>query len=102
MEMIFCPNCRKLTGYKRVIGFGTFLAVFLTAGFWLFMLPLYPKRCVTCGLTKSESVPWSQTWRVVALPLLLYTGIVVLIEMNKDEPRQPASIIKGLTTKFPP
>jgi hypothetical protein len=42
MEMIFCPNCNKLTVYKRALGFGTFLAVLLTAGIWLFALPFYP------------------------------------------------------------
>ncbi len=69
MEMIVCPNCNKLTGFKRVIGFGTFFAVLFTFGFWLFTIPFYPKRCITCGLTKSASVPWYQTWRVVVLAL---------------------------------
>ncbi len=63
MEMVFCPNCNKLTGYKRVIGFGTFFAVLLTAGLWLLTLPFYPKRCITCGVSKSDSVPWYRTWR---------------------------------------
>ena len=66
MEMIFCPNCGKLTGYKRALGFGTFFAVLLTAGLWLLAIPFYPKRCITCGLGKSESVPWYQTWRLAA------------------------------------
>lgn len=73
MEMIFCPNCNKLTGYKRVIGFGTFFAVLLTAGIWLLVLPFYPKRCITCGLTKSDSVPWYKTWR---LGLVLAVAVV--------------------------
>ena len=64
MEMILCPNCNKLTGYKRVIGFGTFFAVVLSAGLWLLTLPFYPKRCITCGLEKSDSVPWYRTWRL--------------------------------------
>jgi hypothetical protein len=82
MEMILCPNCNKLTGYKRVLGFGTFFAVLLTAGLWLLAIPFYPKRCITCGLTKSESVPWYRTWRIAALLLLLSVGIVGLIETN--------------------
>ena len=76
MEMVFCPNCNKLTGHKRVIGFGTFFAVLLTAGFWLLALPFYPKRCITCGLTKTESVPWYGTRRVMVVPLLLCAFIV--------------------------
>lgn len=77
MEMIFCPNCNKLTGYKRTIGFGTFFAVLLTAGFWLLALPFYPKRCIACGLSKSEAVPRHQTWRRPAA--MLAAGLLVAI-----------------------
>jgi hypothetical protein len=77
MKMIFCPNCGKLTGYKRALGFGTFFAVLLTAGLWLLAIPFYPKRCITCGLGKSESVPWHQTWRLAAV--LLVGGVLVTI-----------------------
>lgn len=73
MEMIFCPNCGRLTGYKRALGFGTLFAVLLTAGLWLLVIPFYPKRCITCGLGKSESVPWYRTWRLAAA---LVTGAV--------------------------
>jgi hypothetical protein len=34
MKMIPCPNCNMPTGYKRTIGFGTFLALLLTAACW--------------------------------------------------------------------
>jgi len=64
--MIFCPNCNKLNGYKRALGFGTFFAVLLTAGIWLVAVPFYPKRCISCGLAKSDSVPWCHTWRLLA------------------------------------
>lgn len=79
MEMIFCPNCRNLTGYKRALGFGTFFAVFLTAGFWLLALPFYPKRCITCGLRKSDSVPWYRTWRTVAAALMVLAGCALAV-----------------------
>jgi hypothetical protein len=95
MEMIFCPNCNKLTGYKRSLGFGTLFAVLLTAGLWLLALPFYPKRCITCGLAKSDSVPWYRTWRVVVLPFLFCVGIAVLVETNKDRSTQMAPIVKG-------
>jgi hypothetical protein len=76
MEMIFCPNCNKLTGYKRLLGFGTFFAVLLTAGFWLLTIPFYPKRCITCGLSKSDSVPWYRTWRLSVF--VLFAGGLIL------------------------
>jgi len=84
MEMIFCPNCNKLTGYKRVIGFGTFFAVLLTAGFWLLALPFYPKRCITCGLGKSESVSWTRTWRAPALAGIAIIVLVILYGYVSD------------------
>jgi hypothetical protein len=77
MEMIFCPNCAKLTGYKRALGLGTFFAVLLTAGLWLIAIPFYPKRCITCGLGKSESVPWHKTWRLAAV--LVAGGLLAVI-----------------------
>jgi hypothetical protein len=96
MEMIFCPNCQKLAGYKRVLGFGTFFAVLLTAGFWLLALPFYPKRCITCGLRKTESVPWYRTWRIgmlVFASVLLLGGLALRIEdVSRD---QPAPVIDG-------
>jgi hypothetical protein len=74
--MIFCPNCQKLTGYKRSLGFGTFFAVVLTAGLWLLAIPLYPKRCAVCGLTEGESIPW---YRPTGAALAVLVGLVLLI-----------------------
>jgi hypothetical protein len=85
MEMIFCPNCGKLTGYKRAIGFGTFFAVLLTAGLWLLAIPFYPKRCITCGLGKSESVPWYQTWRLGSA--ILAGGVLAVILFLSSAPK---------------
>jgi len=55
MQMIHCPNCGKLTGFKRSLGFGTFFIVVLTGGLWLLAIPFYPLRCITCGLTRSSA-----------------------------------------------
>ncbi|MFZ0319644.1 MAG: hypothetical protein WAL56_11005 [Candidatus Sulfotelmatobacter sp.] len=77
MEMIFCPNCGKLTGFKRALGFGTFFAVLITGGLWLLAIPFYPKRCITCGLGKTEAVPWHQTWRLAAV--LLAGAVMILV-----------------------
>jgi len=55
MQMIQCPNCGKLTGFKRNLGFGTFFMVLITGGLWLLAIPFYPLRCITCGLTSSAA-----------------------------------------------
>src|ERR1039458_4865327 len=52
MQMIYCPNCGKLTGFKRALGFGTFFMVLLTCGLWLLVIPFYPVRCINCGLQR--------------------------------------------------
>lgn len=55
MEMIHCPNCNSLRGFKRALGFGTFFMVVITCGLWLLVIPLYPARCTTCGLERSSA-----------------------------------------------
>jgi hypothetical protein len=98
MEMIFCPNCQKLTGYKRALGFGTFFAVVFTAGFWLVPLLFYPKRCINCGLTKSDSVSWHRTWRLPVLVFLAIVAILYSVTENRDQEiseSHPARIVKG-------
>jgi len=49
MNFLYCENCGKKSGYKRLFGWGTFFAVIVTCGFWLIALPFYPLRCMTCG-----------------------------------------------------
>ena len=89
MQMIQCPNCGKLTGFKRALGFGTFFMVLLTCGLWLLAIPLYPARCMTCGLTRGSAFTHNfVTWYrglspaakalVLILPALLFFGLVML------------------------
>lgn len=52
MYMAYCSNCRKETGHKRCLGFGTFFAVILTGGLWLIAILFYPERCIICGSSK--------------------------------------------------
>lgn len=52
MKALFCSNCQKYTGFKRNWGFGTVVMIILTFGWWILLLPFYPKRCTICG-TKS-------------------------------------------------
>ncbi len=49
MEEAFCPSCRRITGYKRSLGWGTFFGALFTFGLSLLLIPSYPKRCVVCG-----------------------------------------------------
>jgi TonB family protein len=72
MQMIQCPNCGKLSGFKRALGFGTLFMVVLTAGLWLLVIPFYPARCINCGLTRSSATKHS-----FLLPVLVVIGLVV-------------------------
>lgn len=53
MEMLYCKNCKHVTGHKRSLGIGTFFAVLVTGGLWLLAIPFYPKRCIVCGLSNN-------------------------------------------------
>lgn len=66
MRAKHCAGCDKWTGHRRVFGLGTVIALLLTVGWWLFLMPFYPKRCVQCGQTAAGAV-----LSTVALLLLL-------------------------------
>lgn len=53
----YCPSCHRETGHKRALGWGTFFAAILTWGFWLLILPFYPKRCIVCGTQIKKATP---------------------------------------------
>ncbi len=44
-----CQSCARMTGFRRVLGWGTLLGIVLTGGLWFLAVPFYPKRCVACG-----------------------------------------------------
>lgn len=52
MRVTHCYVCNRPSGFARRLGWGTFFMVILTAGFWLLVIPFYPKRCTTCGCTE--------------------------------------------------
>jgi len=54
MEYSYCPNCKKMTGHKRHLGWGTFLGSVVTLGTSLAAVPFYPKRCIICGMEKEQ------------------------------------------------
>lgn len=55
MRFLYCPNCGKMTGHKRVIGVGTIIGGVFTAGASLNAIPFYPKRCIVCGMKSKSS-----------------------------------------------
>jgi hypothetical protein len=83
MQMLQCPNCGKLTGFKRALGFGTLFMAVLTCGLWLFLIPFYPARCINCGLRRGTAITASfSTWyRGLSRPgqLFVLLAPVVLI-----------------------
>jgi len=55
MEYSYCPNCRKKTGHKRALGWGTFFGGIFTLGASTLAIPFYPTRCIICGMESSGS-----------------------------------------------
>jgi hypothetical protein len=51
--------------------------VVITAGFGLFALPFYPKRCIVCGIEKSSVVDWYRTWAWIPLGVLVVMAMLV-------------------------
>jgi hypothetical protein len=103
MQMLLCPNCGKLTGFKRALGFGTFFMVLLTAGLWLLVIPFYPARCIACGLTRGSAFAHNfATWYrglspaakvfVVFAPLVLLFGLGIFNALNnRSQPNPPTT-----------
>jgi hypothetical protein len=81
MEMLHCPNCGQMRGFKRSLGFGTFFAVILTLGLWLFVIPLYPARCVVCGTTRQYAVTHDPQNKGALIASLVLAGVVLLVVM---------------------
>lgn len=93
MEMIHCSNCDKITGFKRALGFGTFFAVLITAGVWIFVLPFYPKRCIVCGLTKGKTdLPWYRLWYFwVSLGIVVILPVLMILKGGDKKPPQTSA-----------
>ena len=90
MQMISCPNCGKLSGFKRSLGFGTFFMVLLTFGLWLLVIPFYPARCINCGLTRGAARPWQHIF--VWIGVALFVVVVFHIAHTPTEPVQPVEV----------
>jgi hypothetical protein len=98
MEMIYCPNCAKQTGFKRALGFGTFFVALLTAGFWLLAIPFYPVRCINCGLARGSALrhdkdPSKASPNSGFVFLVILTAVGVLWLVDKGPARDPARSI---------
>src|ERR1039458_2874436 len=55
MIAAYCTACQRVTGHKRSIGVGTYIGGIFTLGASFFAIPLYPKRCVVCGLSSQDT-----------------------------------------------
>jgi hypothetical protein len=83
MQMVHCTNCDQLTGFKRSLGFGTFFAVLLTAGFWLLVIPFYPVRCIKCGHTRGDVDATAKY--IIAAAGVIVVVVVLWISHNVSE-----------------
>ena len=54
MEYLYCTNCRKMTGHKRALGWGTLFGAAFTFGASTAAIPFYPKRCIVCGRKSTD------------------------------------------------
>jgi hypothetical protein len=99
MQMGQCPNCGKLSGFKRALGFGTFFMVVITCGLWLLVIPLYPARCINCGLmrlsalianfnTRFQQLNTTSKAIVILLPILLLVGLGIF-DSSQHTPNAP-------------
>jgi hypothetical protein len=99
MQMLRCPNCGQLTGFKRALGFGTLFMVILTCGFWLLVIPLYPARCINCGLRRGTAISASfSDWyrdlspEVKAFAVLIPIAFIAILAISNffRHARQPS------------
>ena len=59
MKRQYCVTCKTDRPHTRRLGIGTLLAIVLTAGVWLLLLPVYKSRCAACGTPDDRVVvPW--------------------------------------------
>lgn len=84
MKITYCPSCKRETGFKRALGWGTFFACILTAGLWLFIIPFYPQRCVICANNAATEVKGKRKTdfkRVgqVLVGFLIFMAVMVVI-----------------------
>lgn len=54
MKSRYCPSCKRVIGFKKALGWGTFFGGVVTGGGSLLAIPLYPLRCVVCGNKEGE------------------------------------------------
>lgn len=101
MKTYFCSSCKRETGFKRALGWGTFFACILTGGLWLLTIPFYPKRCIVCGNKYTKKVDWGAVAKNNAnrnIGKLLLIGIfamvvvsVLMAILSKTEPEKAVS-----------
>ena len=107
MRMIYCPNCGKPSGFKRALGFGTLFAVLITFGVWLLIIPIYPARCINCGLTRGSAFLENLSHHRAIFGSIIIAGIVLLLLLaptrrtNQTTEQQPTTLSQGLDYNNP-
>jgi hypothetical protein len=86
MQMIHCPNCGRPSGFKRALGFGTLFMVLITCGLWLLVIPLYPARCMNCGLRRAPALmqnyaDWLKRSPTAAIISISILGVALLVAL---------------------
>lgn len=51
MAVRYCALCERPVEARRCVGFGTYIAAFLSLGISLLAVPLYRRRCPICDST---------------------------------------------------
>lgn len=61
--------------------------VLATVGLWLLVIPLYPARCINCGVSRSEAILASMPkWaRVVTGVVIVAIIIGIAITSNQEQ-----------------
>jgi len=108
MQMLQCPNCGKLTGFKRALGFGTLFMVIFTLGLWLFVIPFYPARCINCGLRRGTAITANfSTWyqglsrpakAFVLLAPLALIAVFAIMNLSRNTQQEPKAAPALLTS----
>ena len=82
MKALYCENCQKFTGFKRNLGIGTIIMIIITAGFWILLLPFYPKRCHICGLDfdRIRKNKFAKIFGVITFSFLAILFLIILIQ----------------------
>jgi len=83
MTSAYCSNCKRKTAHQQPFGIGTLIAFLITLGLWIFVMPFYANRCVSCGKTNLWKNEEDNSTRNSALRAL-FTNLVPCPDCGKQ------------------